>query len=346
MKKILKYMFRWIAATIISILLLSLFSLAYYHPPIAVVQPNGITNFKYIPDAYWTFMSEGTGYGKTDHLGYNNAYYPDCSDPDIVFAGSSHMEALQVPQDKNCVYLLNEKLALDDIADNDFKCLNLGISGHFFEVITGNFPYIAKEFKGAKYIVLEAFEVKYSSEMLDDMLEEKFHSPMSKRSWIYEATQRIPFFRWARKKIGDTFSKKNTDAEGSVAGESAPSQTEDMDGYTEKMNLLLGKIAELSHENGMEPIILLHERFSEDKDGNIVKEMDETYKNAFKACCKTNGVKVIDVSDAMVAAYKEDFAYSYGFSDGVPGEGHLNETGHRIIAETVYQYINEWEERK
>ena len=48
----------------------------------------------------------------------------------------------------------------------------------------------------------------------------------------------------------------------------------------------------------------------------------------------------------MIAEYKESYQFSYGFSNSAPGEGHMNKTGHRIVAETVYEFINEMEAQK
>ena len=341
MKRFLVYMLKCFVAAVISVALLSLISMVYYNPPIAVEQPNGVTNFKYTPDTSWSFMWEGYGHGKTDSIGYNNAYYDNLTDPDIVFVGSSHMEALQVPEDKNCVYVLNEKFDKDDSKDNDYKCFNLGMSGHFFEITASNYRYIAQEYKDAKYIVLEAFNVEYSPEMLDNMLAEKYREPIEKKGFIAETVQKVPFFRLMYKKLNETMSV-------SVAPETAPGDEKepDINVYIEKMGAVLDKIANISEENGVQPIILLHERFWRDKEGNIVLEMDEKHKNAFKKCCAERGIEVIDVSAEMIEHYEKTDEFSYGFANSTPGEGHLNTTGHAIIADVVYKHINEMEERK
>ena len=70
------------------------------------------------------------------------------------------------------------------------------------------------------------------------------------------------------------------------------------------------------------------------------------YINAFKICCENNNIKLIDVTNKMIESYRKDFKCSYGFPNTAPGEGHLNKTGHRIIAEELYKSINEMEENK
>ena len=341
MKKAVKYLSKCIIAGIISIVLLSLLSLIYYNPPIVTQQSDWITNFKYEENSKWSFMLEGFGHGKTDKLGYNNAYYIDCSNPDIVFVGSSHLEALQVPQEANCVYLLNEKFDKDTLPHNDFKCLNLGVSAHALEVSLSNFKYVVDKYKEAKYIVIETSNVEFSPTMLDEIAKGKFHAPEEEKSLIEKMAQKVPYFRLLYKKINEASTTKNE-----VVGGTNALNNDDINVYIHKMKVILNKVAKLSAENNIKPVVLMHQRFWEDSDGNIIKENKEMYINAFKECCENTGIKVIDVTKPMIDCYKTNYNFSYGFSNTSPGEGHLNKTGHRIIAEEVYQSINEMEENK
>ena len=203
MKKTVQILFKCMIAGIISIVLLSLLSLIYYNPPVATPQPDWTTNFKYKENSKWSFMLEGVGYGTTDELGYNNAYYTDCSQPDIVVMGSSHLEALQVPQNANCVYLLNEKFDKDTLPDNDFKCLNLGVSGHALEVSFSNFEYVTEKYKSAKYIVIETSNVEFSPTMLDEIAEGKFHAPEEEKGFVEKLAQKSPYLRLMYKKLNE-----------------------------------------------------------------------------------------------------------------------------------------------
>lgn len=337
MKKCVCYLVKYCVAAFVSIVILSLFSLVYYNPPVATVQPDWVTNYKFVPNKKWSYMMEGFGYGVINNQGYNNAYYKDCSNPDIVFIGSSHLEAIQVPENSNFIYLLNEKFDEDG---NDFKCINLGISGHFFEVSVSNFEYVINTYKDAKYIVIEASNIEYSPSELDDVINCKFHDPLKERGFLYETAQKIPYLRLIYKKITEI-----NKADNSIVNSEASqlSEDNDMNVYSDKIQIILERILKLSEDNGIEPIILMHGSFLADTNGNIVTSNDPAYNSAFKKCCEKVGIKVVDVLPEMIEHYKNTFAFSYGFSNSVPGSGHLNKTGHKIIADVLYDRINEME---
>jgi lysophospholipase L1-like esterase len=88
---------------------------------------------------------------------------------------------------------------------------------------------------------------------------------------------------------------------------------------------------------------LICNRAMKDIEGKNLSKRRNQYRAFLK---KNNDIKVVDVSSEMVNEYKENSAYSYGFSNSAPGEGHLNTTGHRIVAEAVYKCINEMEATK
>ena len=341
MKKITEILFKCIIAGIISITLLSMFSLIYYNPPIAIQQPDLITNFKFKENSNWSYMLEGFGHGMTDELGYNNAYYTDCTEPDIVFVGSSHLEALQVPQNANCVYLLNEKFDKDTLLYNNFKCLNLSVSANAFEVSVSNFPYILEKYNNAKYMVIETSNVEFSPTMLDEIAQGKFHAPKEENGLVRKVTMSVPYIKLLNKKINEARTAKVN-----VVADTNDSNCDDINIYVDKMNEILYDLSKKTNEKDIKLVVLIHQRFWEDEDGNIITENSPEYMDAFKKCCENNNIKVIDVTKQMIESYIKDFEFSYGFPNTAPGEGHLNKTGHRIIAEEVYKSINKMEEKK
>lgn len=338
MKKYLFFSIKLIISSIFALIVLSVFSLFYSNQPSAIAQPDKITNNRYMPNSYWSYMTEGFGYGKIDSLGYNNAYYRNCTSPDIVFVGSSQLEAWQVPEDSNFIYLLNKKLNEDSLENNNFKCLNLGVSGHFFNVSVSNYKYVAEKYSNAKCIILEAATADFDDDMLDKMINEEYHSDLGDRSMLFMTMRKIPYFRVLYAKLKNNSS--NNDADSSDEETDFNEQT-----YTEKMNIILDNIVKISEKHEIEPVILFRNKIEIDEDNNAKIECDEEIVNVFKKCCSEHGIKVIDVNPRFISHYKETYELPYGFANTVPGNGHLNKVGHELISEELYDRINEYMEK-
>ena len=52
---------------------------------------------------------------------------------------------------------------------------------------------------------------------------------------------------------------------------------------------------------------------------------------------RKNDIVFVDTGDAFLKAYENDYSVPYGFSNTTIGNGHLNQTGHRIVAEEFYK---------
>ncbi len=321
----------------VALCILSAFSLVYYNGPPTIPQPELITKNRFMPNRVWSTMGEGFGYGVTDNLGYNNAYYNNCTDPDVVVVGSSHMEAVHVPATANCTDVLNKLFAEDEREDNDLKCLNIGRSGSFFDQSASYFETIAEYFDTARYIVVETKSLGWTVEQLDGMLNQEYRKDMKERSLAANIAVSIPYFRIFAKQFGELFPLK-------PAEEPLPLST-DQDGeeYASKMNAVIEMMATQARENGKELIILHHNTYSYEDMENAISDDDPEQMKVLEESCKKNGVVLVDVVDDFISHYKETYQLAYGFANSQIGEGHLNRLGHSIIANELYAAINKLE---
>lgn len=63
-------------------------------------------------------------------------------------------------------------------------------------------------------------------------------------------------------------------------------------------------------------------------------------KKVARACAR-NGVGFLDVSPAFVAHFQTTGRFPRGFFNSPPGSGHLNEDGHRLLAQAILHHIKE-----
>lgn len=340
MKKTIGCIFKVVLSGLVALCILSAFSLVYYNGPPSIPQPELISKNRFIPNRLWCYMGEGFGYGVTDNLGYNNAYYNNCTDPDVVVVGSSHMEAMHVPADSNCTDLMNKYFKEDDIEGNDLKCFNIGRAGSFFDQSASYFETIAKHFDTAKYIVVETKSLGWTTEQLDGMLRQEYRDQMISRSLAGNIAVAVPYLRIFSKQIKELFPLE-------TAGEPLPLSTDqDKEEYASKMNAVIEMMATQARENGKELIILHHNTYSYEDMENAKSDDDPEQMKVLEESCKKNSVVLVDVVDDFIAHYKDTYELAYGFANSKIGEGHLNKLGHQIIARELYEAINNHRDTK
>lgn len=124
MRKFL-FVLKVMSAGIVSLGILSLFSIAYNYTGVHIDNTDGATDYKWEANQLLTTMGEGYAWFRVDENGFNNCgdkHSPN-SDVDILLMGSSHMEAVNVSPKSNTGYILNELI-------DDKRTYNIGISGH------------------------------------------------------------------------------------------------------------------------------------------------------------------------------------------------------------------------
>jgi hypothetical protein len=77
-----------------------------------------------------------------------------------------------------------------------------------------------------------------------------------------------------------------------------------------------------------------------DDSGDMVPVVDKNKLRDFERFCNEHGITFIDMADDFIAAYDREKIVPYGFSNTLPGEGHLNKYGHKIIAERLSRTID------
>ncbi len=332
MKNVAKKLFKIVLSGVVAAAVLNVICLVYYNPPKAISQLDKYTNFKYEDNKFWSSMKEGFGYGKIDGSGYNNP--ETVGNPDIVVIGSSHTEALQVAGDENYSAKLERLLKEDTSADNNFTVKNLGISGTDAYHCIKNIGYIPQSFDNLRYIIVEIHGIPASAESLSKAIPDDKGSGELNRGIIYRIAQKFPYIRLLNIKISEAGGQE-------IAG-AAPLKNDDKeydDRYAEVIDSVMKKIYSSAEACGAKPVIMYHSPISVTRSGDIKRKDNGPYFEAFKKACSDNGVEFINVSDSFVEHYKNTYEFPYGFSNTVPGEGHLNKVGHGLIAECIYRVI-------
>ena len=340
MKKVIIQLLKFALSSVIAIAVLSVFAIVYDNSPVTVPTNEPFTNSKYQSRQFWSYMKEGFGYGTIDKDGFNNAYLPDDfvprTDTDILILGSSHIEAAQIPEDKNLVYLLNDKLHSDNSTDNDLMCYSAGVSGSFIVYTTSTCKYAKDSFDGLDYIVFEAGSLDYPDDLIDGYLAGKYDTHYKGPGTLKALAQTIPAARMIYHNFEDLIKNEfaNTKSDSKdVATDKAPS-------YEKMCDAITDNILSAANDCGAKAILLCHSQLTVGEDGKITAPKSEPL-DLYKKVCAEKGIILVDMSDSFIEYYNSNLVLPYGFANTTPGKGHLNKTGHSLISDRLYEVISE-----
>jgi lysophospholipase L1-like esterase len=111
--------------------------------------------------------------------------------------------------------------------------------------------------------------------------------------------------------------------------------------YQKALNTLVSNIASTCSQYRVRPLLVYHPYLLLQNDGTAKTDTDKEYFGALQRACKAAHVKLIDMSDMFLAAYRKSHILPNGFINTHVGTGHLNTDGHRMIAEKLYAYISQ-----
>ncbi|NLI53882.1 MAG: hypothetical protein GX417_06085 [Clostridiales bacterium] len=309
--------------------------------------------------------SEGYGINYADKNGYMNSDSLPLRDDYILFMGSSHLEGLQVMQDQNMVTLLNNMI--DTHARTVY---NMGTAGYDLPLIIEGFQAGIEEFPDSSAIVIELSQMAYDSDEIQQALVQTHYDPADSGDHLVQAlgTSRrlrndtlsiLPVISLLRQQFESIYfgfqgafgiqatvsdhandvriydENESDDAFGDGPADDAVVNPQ---AFFEALDQAFALLRAEYHN----PIILLyHPRVLLQTDGTAKISRDKQYYDDYLSACENNDIYFLDVGDAFLRAYESDYSLPYGFNNTTMGSGHLNQTGHRIVAEELYKALQQ-----
>lgn len=337
----IKGIIKIVAAGIVSIAIISFLLCFYSITPVHIDNPRGNTDYVWPANSIWVKLTEGIAFGKYDADGYNNKAVID--NPDIIFLGSSHIEATEVMQNENAPYLLSKKL------EGKYSVYNMGISGHHFYRVCQYLPANLKLYDVApKAVIVETDTLTVTKDIVDQIITASIERMSSPSGGVVGFLQRIPFFRTAYHQVEegllDMFMPSNGDEKSYGGAEvktlKGESQTEvDVKAYEE----LFTFFRNLEEQYGTQIIILYQPYGKLNKDGSITYERDKN-GDVFKSYSEEYGITLLDMTKKYEEMYYEEHHVAHGFCTGKLATGHLNRYGHAAMADELYNVVLKLEE--
>lgn len=332
LKKYVLWIIKSAIAGTISILILSIFVLAYHYTGANVVNSSGATDFTGEAKQLKTTMIEGFSWIQLDENGFNNDEIHFCDEFDILLIGSSQMAAYEVAKNNSTGYLLNEMIS-------DMNTYNIGAQGHTIYHCVNNIANAVEEYNPRNYVLLCIDTVELDIEKMQAVLNgklERIHVYNNRLMYLFQT--KLPAIKEVYKQLDEWWHA--SDNTGSDITEKIIGDYKSED-YTNTIMHFLKKAVSPISESRVKLIIFYHPPTELDEHGNLVDSTDPEALAAFNIACEQNGILFIDMTNQFQTLYENEHILAHGFCNTAVGSGHLNASGHRVIAERLKEVLQE-----
>lgn len=318
---------KWAGALALAYILANICLIPYYHyTPGIPLEVNGTHEIYYPGSSFWT-AGEGRSSGRFDENGYLN---PAGSKEDdyVLVMGSSHTMGKEVPEGLSYSRILSGEYGI--------PVYNMSMDGHLYPDIVSGFDAALKQFPDSSCLVIETAFTKFDSGDLKNALDQRKYDEAYTGRVLAGNAQGVTLLK---SRIQTWFPYRILLKQKINALKAEEKEHEEMTG--EEYLKALDDTMKLMRSVYDKPIVILyHPTLNIDKDGNVSAAVDdeETLK-AFESCCKSNDIEFVDMSETFISDYKENLRLPHGFMNTSMGTGHLNRTGHALVAGRLAEVI-------
>lgn len=295
----------------------------------------------YRPSSIQYQRSEGRGKTVIGKYGINK-YNESKISKKIILWGDSYVEARQVDDDKKISQLVNNYLTENSI--RNLEMLSIGQSGDSICDAGFDLPNYNKVINNTKinFFLFTNFADSLPNNMNDSTKAIFKSNPLRidflppKPNETFQKIKRIIndyklYFLWS---LYDNFKNKE---HSNISKLYDKSETNDEEAWIFLINYLI------KQSNGI-PFVFVYAPpvpFIYKNDIKFIEE-DSHKKQKFISIANSYNIKVIDLTDKFIAHFQSSNEFPCGFQNSKPSLGHFNETGHKLVAEAICDFIKKY----
>jgi hypothetical protein len=319
---------------------LNAFCFFYANPTVHYPTSSHATDYAWEPNTFYSGGTEGFATGRTDELGYINIQPAQTGQAlDGIVMGSSHMEAKNINMDSNVVAQLNHRYK------GNYFFYNIGTSGHDFLRCVRNARDALAAFQPRRYLIIETDRIELDYDSINAVIDGTYPYLESHSDGIIGFLQHFPLLRRLYWQWENTSGLLKEPTGGGILDNGPnPGNQVTSDKYASTISDIFDFL--VASTGNTDVIIFFHPGIEFDSDGNMIPVVDPDKLHDFKRLCDEHGITFIDMTDDFIAAYDKERIVPYGFANTIPGQGHLNKYGHKMIAERLYRTIEAIEQTK
>lgn len=323
------------AALLLSFLLVN-GVLFFYERPVAWIDtPNGASRAVRKPYSILVHGTEGYSVSQIDSNGYTNSDY-DLREQYILMMGASHSQGKEMAPEEKYSELVNAELTN---GAEELAVYNISCDAHFLPSLIMHFKSAIAAYLNAQCVTIEIGDTDYAVEEFEGALLQPHDVDLRSTEQIFQQLSTPNKLKNLIKEVFPLISMIKSQKE---AAHRAPQKTGEPDVIDEyEYKTVVKKCLELIRSECEVPILFVyHPSTVILPDGSLSIERSETV-GIFSNLCADAGIDFIDVGDRFLAHYNDCYELPYGFSNTTPGNGHLNQVGHQIMAEAILDYLTE-----
>lgn len=319
-------LFKFLVSVVITFLVASGISILYYNIPIHMVCNDNATDYIWERNTSYIDVTEGFSYGKTNNEGYFNIDNYTGQRIDVLIMGSSHMQGMSVIPEDNIANKLKEA--------TDLTVYNIGTTGHNIKVCISNLEAALNKYNPG-IVVIETDRIILTDDEIKNTLNKNIDELSSIEGGVIGFLQRNPFIRWSYTQIQSFINNSKVNDN--------DNKNDSYFNY-ELTNTLIEYIRDIADKCKTKVIIMYHPSVSIEEDGSLNTTNDFYVSNSFEEMCNNNGIYFLNMNDRYLSEYKKDYTVPTGFINTGVATGHINEYGHKMMAEELTRLIQGMDE--
>lgn len=354
-KSTFKELITWLSAFVMSSIIANLLIPFYFYDPGWIKRDTGATRGIYEPDSKIVRADEGFTVTHIDENGYVNENADLTQAGYILVMGNSQSNGCNVMPGKKWISLLNDKIQNERNEDLT-QVYNLSVGGYRLCDQLQGVNAAVQEFPDSQALIIQVLTTDSVPAELDG-IEQRTFMEESRGRYL---SQHLSAQQIIRNGIKDFFplvvylselklSKMDFMFQDAFfhGNQNNVNSTEKSPGggikeeqiYCESLDKAFGILRDSYHG---EIIILNIPGIALSADGTIAINAGQ-YESTFQAVCKQNEIIYFNMGEIYQKEYDDKSLLPYGFSNTRPGSGHLNEEGHRMVADALYNLLIERE---
>ena len=304
-------------------------------------QFDGELGYTNIPGSQMIESWEGYSHITFNRIGFNDDDPDDAIERKVFVVGDSYTEAFQLDKKLGYTSLLENKLTETDViklARDSFWPLHYPIvSNRFYDDFTPELTILQLGSHTLSDLTAENISIAFHdngdiedyrvSVSQNDRRKESFRVVINNSATAYYLMRKYKNqIVTSLSRLKNIFSGKSEKKKGSKKKKRIGEQE-----YTKRLEYILRQI-----KGRVLVLYIPSPRVLHDSD-----TQNDRVRNVVKMASQNTGLDLLDMTDDFKSSYSLTGQFLNGFANSKPGEGHLNERGHQLVAEKLSEKIKQ-----